>query len=44
MTVADIHSVNSNFVDEVCLKWCIPHLNIFVNLMIEKKNKKKRRH
>ena len=38
MTDADIHSVNSNFVDVVYLKWCIPHLNIFVNLWYEKKN------
>ena len=32
MTVADIHSVNSNFVDIVYLKRCIPLLNIFVIL------------
>ena len=31
MTVAGIHSVDSNFFDVVYLKWCIPHLNIFVN-------------
>ena len=39
--VADIHLVNSNFIDVAYLKWCIPHLNIFVNLWYKKKKKKK---
>ena len=38
--VADIHLVNSNFIDVAYLKWCIPHLNIFVNLWYKKKKKK----
>ena len=32
MTVADIPSINSNFVDVAYLKWFILHSNIFVNL------------
>ena len=43
ITVAEIHSVNSNFADVVYLKWCIPHLNVFINLWQKKKTKARKK-